>query len=348
MPTALVFGVTGQSGFYLTRLLIEHDYQVVGVKRRVSNYNNEERLSQFLRDDNFKLVEGDITDYQSVSHIIKDTNPDFLYNLAAQSHVHTSFEQPNYTFQTIVDGTLNILETIRTFCPNTHFVTASSSEMFGSSCDADGFQRETTPFKPCSPYAVAKLAAHNLIDVYRRSYGLKASSAIFFNMESALRGAQFVTQKIVKHVALYKHALGQSSPFTEKEFDYLKKHVGILKLGNINAKRSWQHCEDAMRAMYMMSLADKPDDYVVSAPDTYSVHYFLSCLLEIAGFPRQYWDRLYQIDKSLFRPCEVPYLRGDSSKIKKQLGWESKISFEELIKDMYYTEYRRLYRLANV
>jgi GDPmannose 4,6-dehydratase len=310
---ALVWGVSGQAGSFASEFLLEQGYKVVGVIRRNSTYSGLDRLVNCIDNQKFSLVEGDITDAISVSRITKQVEPDVIFSYACQSHVATSFEQPEYTFKTIVDGTLNILETIRDFDKSIRFVTCSSSEMFGSSVDQDGYQRETTPFRPNSPYAAAKLAAHNLVSIYRKSYGLHASCAIPFNYESSRRGIQFVTQKIIT-------AIANGRP---------------VELGNIHAKRDWSDARDIIRAIYLMSLADQPDDYVICSGKTRTVEDFLFHVLQLAEIPKSEWNDWYSIHPKLFRPCEVPYLCGDCSKIKRILKWEPQISFESLVQDMW-------------
>ena len=322
---AIIFGITGQDGSYLAELLLEKDYEVVGVTRRVS-VPTLNRIEHILP--KIKIVEGDITDAFSVSNIIKEEEPDEIYNLAAQSHVGTSFKQPSLTWDVTAGGVLNILEAIRYSSrkDNIKFYQASSSEMFGknynlreSFVEMIKYQDEKTPFAPQSPYAIAKLAAHHLVRNYRDSYGIFACSGILFNHESERRGEKFVTRKITKWIGEFV-ASGM-----DKEFP-------ALRLGNLDAKRDWGHAEDYVRAMWEMMQHETPNDYVVATGETHSVRDFLDVAFKHVGIDD--WEDLVVIDPEFYRPSEVDYLLGIPAKAKRVLGWEPEISFEKLAERM--------------
>ena len=323
MKTAIIFGVTGQDGSYLTDLLLSKDYRVVGVARR-SSVDTTERLSQSIKNTDFTIVEGDITDAFCVSDIINKFEPDEVYNLAAQSHVGTSFKQPTLTWDVTAGGCLNILEAIRV-SPRSNeikFYQASSSEMFGknfTSTSYGKYQDEDTAFMPQSPYAIAKLAAHHLVRNYRDSYGIHASSGILFNHESERRGENFVTRKITKWIGRFI-ASGRDEDFPK------------LGLGNLKARRDWGHAKDYVRGMWLMLQQEEPDDYVIATGETHSVEEFLEYAFEHAGLGN--WDEYVYIDPKFFRPAEVDYLLGNPSKATAKLGWEPEIKFEELAQKM--------------
>ena len=320
---SLLSGITGQAGSFLAEHLLSKGHYVVGIKRR-SSTNNLERIKHLLDNQNFELVDGDVTDYGSIFRIVEHYFPDYIFNLAAQSHVHTSFEQPNYTTDVTYGGCLNFLEILRKttkLINKTRFFNANSSEMFGDSIDIDGRQRETTPFNPRSPYAIAKLACHHLIDVYRKSYGIFCSSGIMFNYESNRRLETFVTRKITQYVAAW---------------EFVKRNNLVIKplhLGNINAWRDWSSAKDVVRAMLMILEYDKPDDFVIASGETRTVYDFLKTAFGVIGVEPILGNH-YVLDESLKRPCEVPLLRGDATKAKSVLGWVPEISFEELVKEM--------------
>jgi GDPmannose 4,6-dehydratase len=321
MLTALITGVTGQVGSYLAERLIRENYKVIGLRRRTS-LPNISNISSLLNQENFVLVEGDVLDASCIYNLVKLYEPHMIFGLAAQSHVQTSFSQPSYTHDVICGGTLNILSAIHDINPSIRFFNSSSSEMFGNSIDYDGYQRETTPMCPASPYGVAKLAAHHLTKVYRESYGLFASNGILFNMESPRRGSEFVTRKITKWLA---------DIITNESFYK-------IKLGNLNAKRDWNYVEDSIDAILRIIRADHPDDYVVASGQTYSVETFLrTCLVE-AGLCRYTHNidlnKYIEINELYYRPNEVYLLRGDSSKLRNVLGWYPKVSFNELVHKM--------------
>ena len=278
-PVAMIFGATGQDSSYLAELLLEKDYKVVGVKRR-SSTNTTERIDHIISHENFFLVEGDITDPSSVNCLISKYQPDELYNFAAQSHVYTSFEQPFYTFQVNAVGVLNILEGVRNYSPKTKILQASTSELFGSNYDVDEegnkYQDENTQFSPNSPYAVAKLAAHELVRLYRDSYNIFACSSICFNHESKRRGENFVTRKITKWIGKLNNIIPncgaelflKDGMLSISKINKIGQCIGgieygsvpLLKLGNLNAVRDWSHAKDMVKGMWLMLQKDQPKD----------------------------------------------------------------------------------------
>ena len=319
MKTAVVFGVTGQDGSYLTDLLLSKDYRVIGVARR-SSVDTTERLDENIKNVNFTVIEGDITDGFCVSDIINKYEPEEVYNLAAQSHVGTSFKQPTLTWDVTGGGCLNILEAIRVSprVDDIRFYQASSSEMFGKNftlTDDGKYQDENTAFMPQSPYAIAKLAAHHLVRNYRDSYGIHASSGILFNHESERRGENFVTRKITKWIGKFV-ASGKDENFPK------------LRLGNLQARRDWGHAKDYVRGMWLMLQQEEPDDYVIATGETHSVEEFLEYAFEHAGLGD--WNQYVYIDPKFFRPAEVDYLLGNPSKARRKLGWEPEIKFRRL------------------
>ena len=322
---AVVFGITGQDGSYLAELLLNKNYDVVGVTRRVST-GNTGRIAHLMDCPHLRLVEGDLTDYSSILRIIEEYQPQEVYNLAAMSHVGTSFDQPLLSFDVTGKGCLNILEVLREHSPHTRFYQASSSEMFGDALTqrgGDKFQDENTLFRPQSPYAIAKLAAHHATRLYRQSYSLHASCGILFNHESERRGGRFVTKKITKYIAqLHMHF--ENGGDTES--------APLLYLGNLDAKRDWGHAEDYVRAMWLMLQEDKPDDYVIATGETHSVRDFLEASFAAIGI-EDYMTFVRQ-DPRFMRPSEVPYLKGNYSKAKVVLGWKPQVSFSDLVSRM--------------
>lgn len=318
---ALIFGVSGQDGSYLAELLLEKGYEVTGVTRRVS-VSTTERINHILPKIN--IAEGDITDGFSVNKLISEYEPDEIYNLAAQSHVGTSFKQPSLTWDITAGGVLNILEAIR-YSPrkdDIRFYQASSSEMFGKNYDEIAmkkYQDENTEFIPQSPYAIAKLAAHHLVRNYREGYGIHGSCGILFNHESERRGENFVTRKITKWIG----------EFVKSERD---TEFPNLRLGNLDAKRDWGHAEDYVNAMWLMLQQEKADDYVVATGETYSVRDFLDAAFSRVGI--EDWSDLVVIDPRFYRPAEVDHLLGIPIKAEKCLGWERKVSFNDLVHRM--------------
>ena len=312
MKTAIITGVTGQDGSYLAELLLDKGYFVIGAKRRTSLINTD-RVDHIYNHPNFKMEYFDLNDAGCIYRLLNQYQPQEFYNLAAQSHVRVSFEIPENTVDGIAMGTLRILEAIRNILPSCRFYQASSSEMYGDSQDYPF--NETSRMTPASPYACAKLFAHNLVRNYRHSYGLHASSGILFNHESPRRGETFVTRKITLAAAKIKLGLQDD-----------------LSLGNLSAKRDWGFAGDYVRAMWLMLQQDTPGDYVISTGKQHSVEDFLNCVFNMAELGVK--DRV-KIDSRFFRPQEVPYLLGDCSKAKKVLGWQPEVNFEELAKMMY-------------
>lgn len=341
---AIITGVNGQDGSYLAELLLEKQYSVIGLVRR-SSVNTHERINHVINKEGFMLLEADITDPSSVNAIVNRYKPDEIYNLAAQSHVKTSFDQPNFTFQVNTMGVLNILEAVRHFSPHTRFYQASTSEMFGSNFTFDSYlnsfyekdgklcadtkqnkyQDENTNFSPNSPYAVAKVAAHNLVDLYRRSYGLHASCGILFNHESERRGENFVTRKITKYIGKLAHHRRSIKGLAGESYP-------VLGLGNLDAVRDWGHAQDYVEAMYLMLQQPKADDYVICTGKGHSVRDFLDAAFKSIGITD--WSKYVEIDPQFYRPCEVEFLQGRCNKAKKALGWEPKITFEQLVQRM--------------
>ena len=316
---AIITGINGQDGSYLVENLLSKDYQVIGLYRR-SSTNTLGRVQHLLNHPGLILKEFDLTDPSGCVEIISDNKPDEFYNLAAQSHVGTSFKQPSSTFEINALGVVNLLEAIRLFSPSTKFYQASTSEMFGSNySEINGlkFQNENTELIPQSPYAVAKLAAHRMVQIYRKAYNLFCCSGILFNHESPRRGENFVTRKITNYIGqLVNNKINNNTK---------------LKLGNIDAVRDWGHAKDYVEAMRLMLNIDTPDDYVISTGECYSVKNFLEIAFSLVGLD---YNEYIQIDPELYRPAEVVYLRGDSTKAKTNLQWNLTMSFNDLIKDM--------------
>lgn len=353
MKKALIFGITGQDGSYLAELLLAKGYAVTGVTRRVS-VNTLARIEHLLPKIN--IVEGDITDGFNVSKVIEDTKPDEIYNLAAQSHVGTSFKQPSLTWDITAGGALNILEAIR-YSPRKSeikFYQASSSEMFGASYDEGydeyngpvlKFQDEETKFMPQSPYAIAKLAAHHLVRNYRDSYGIHASSGILFNHESERRGEHFVTRKITKWIGEFvkwnnSTEFGTRGIVLPEDENFVtvygkplnNKEFPKLRLGNLDAKRDWGHAQDYVNAMWLMLQQETPDDYVVATGETHSVREFLDVAFARIGISD--WSNYVVVDPEFYRPAEVDYLLGIPAKAETKLGWQREISFTQLAERM--------------
>ena len=345
---AVIFGITGQDGSYLTELLLGKGYSVIGVTRRVST-GNTSRIAHLIDCPHLHLVEGDLTDYSSILRIIEEYEPQEVYNLAAMSHVGTSFDQPLLSFDVTGKGCLNILEVLREHSPYTRFYQASSSEMFGDAFTEQGgnkFQDENTLFRPQSPYAIAKLAAHHATRLYRNSYSLHASCGILFNHESERRGGRFVTKKITKWVAKFANWIERCvrttrdlRPEDDEIFfsNYLYDEKASprfpkLRLGNLDAQRDWGHAEDYVRAMWLILQEDNPDDYVIATGTTHSVREFLEAAFNKIGI-ENYMDFVVQ-DPKFMRPSEVPFLKGSAYKAKVVLGWNPKVGFEELVSRM--------------
>jgi GDPmannose 4,6-dehydratase len=323
MKKAFVTGITGQDGAYLAELLLGKGYEVHGLVRRSSTADvNDHRLRWLGIADRVHLVDGDLTDLSGLIRTVREVMPDEVYNLAAQSFVKSSWQQPLLTGTVTGLGTANILEAVRLICPEARFYQASSSEMYG--LIQEPVQSETTPFYPRSPYAAAKLYGHWMTVNYRESFGLHASSGILFNHESPLRGIEFVTRKVTDAVARIKLGLRDE-----------------LRLGNIDAKRDWGHSRDYVRAMWLMLQQDVADDYVVATGRTVTVRDMCHIAFEHAGLEM---DRHLVIDPELFRPAEVDVLLGDPSKAKAKLGWEATVTLDEMIREMVDADLARLRR----
>ena len=310
---ALITGVTGQDGSYLAKLLLEKGYEVFGVVRRVSTPNFW-RLMHLGVIDKITLISADLSDMASLSEAIHESKPDEIYNLAAQSFVGSSFDQPIQATDINGVALLRILEIVRKFNPRIKIYQASTSELYGDSVDLAGSQNEETKFKPNSPYAVAKLFAFELSRIYRESYGMFVSNGILFNHESELRGLEFVTRKISNEVAKIK--LGLSNE---------------LRLGNLDAKRDWGYAPDYVELMYKILQHHTSDDFVIATGEVHTVREFVEEAFRIVGLD---WKLYVRIDQQHKRPYEVPYLKGDYSKAKKIIGWEPKTKFKELVKIM--------------
>jgi GDPmannose 4,6-dehydratase len=314
---ALVTGITGQDGSYLAELLLQKGYEVHGVVRRTSSMNRSriDHLHHANPGDGgqpkFVLHYGDMTDSGGLNRLVKQIRPDEVYNLAAQSHVHISVDQPEYTGDAVAIGATRLLEAIRTAGLPARFYQASSSEMFGSSPPP---QNESTPFHPRSPYAIAKLYAHWMTVNYRDAHKMFACSGILFNHESPRRGENFVTRKVTRGVA-------QIISGREKK----------LKLGNLDARRDWGDARDYVRAMWMILQQDEPDDYVVATGEHRSVRELVVLAFELVGLD---WERYVEIDQAYIRPSEVDDLQGDATKARERLGWKPSITFQQMIREM--------------
>jgi GDPmannose 4,6-dehydratase len=314
MKTALVTGVTGQDGSYLTELLLEKNYSVIGLVRRSAMEDKKlYNIEHLLGNPNLILENGDLTDSASIWRLVHQYKPNEFYNLAAQSHVGASFTSPESTMQINATGVLNCLEAIRTASPETRFYQASTSEMFGDNTNAP--QSEETILSPVSPYACGKVAAHNLVVNYRKAYGLFACSGILFNHESPRRGEQFVTRKVTKAAARIK--LGLQSE---------------LRLGNLEAKRDWGFAKEYVEAMWLMLQQNEPDDFVIGTGQTQTIRDLVDAVSQAAGFNLM---KHVVIDDKFKRPSEVPLLLADPSKAERKLGWKAKTTFRELVKMMY-------------
>ena len=314
MKTALITGINGQDGSYLAEFLLEKGYEVWGILKRNSVAENQ---TARIPDNVFKelnLVYGDLTDLSSLISVIQKCVPDEIYNLAAQSHVRISFDQPIYTSNVTGLGVLNLLEAVRLTDPKIKIYQASSSEMFGNNIDEDGYQRETTRMTPVSPYGCAKVYGYNICRNYRNSYGMFISNGILFNHESPRRGINFVTNKVAKEAVKIKLGLSDE-----------------LKLGNMDASRDWGHAKDYVEAMWLMLQHDKPDDFVCSTGISHSVKDLVVYVFNSLGLD---WTQYVSVDKKYLRPEELKHLKGDCSKIKKILGWSLEYSFESMMDEM--------------
>lgn len=313
MKTALITGINGQDGSYLAELLLEKGYRVWGTIRRNSSPEyNTTRVDHIFA--NVNLVYADLTDMSSLISVLQKAQPDEIYNLAAQSHVRVSFDAPIYTAEATGVGTLNLLEAIRLTCPKARVYQASSSEMFGNNIDEDGFQRETTPMDPVSPYGCAKVFSYNICNNYKNSYGMHISNGILFNHESPRRGINFVTNKVVNGAV-----------------DIKQGRARHLVLGNLAASRDWGHAKDYVKAMWLMLQQDEPDNYVCATGITNSVQYLVDYTFETLGLKT---DEYVKTSQKFERPEELHLLKGDSTKLRTKLGWEPEYTFEEMLDEM--------------
>ena len=320
MTKALITGINGQDGSYLSEFLLCKNYEVhVTLKRNSVAENQTSRLENIY--DKITLHYADLSDLSSLVSVIQKVMPDEIYNLAAQSHVRISFDQPIYTANVTGVGTLNLLEAVKLIKPDTKVYQASSSEMFGNSIDNDGYQRETTQLNPVSPYGCAKVFSYNICRNYRNSYGMKIWNGILFNHESPRRGTNFVTNKVVKEAVKIKLGLSDE-----------------IKLGNLEATRDWGHAKDYVEAMWLMLQDETPDDYVCATGISHSVRELCDYTFSKLGL--DYTEYVKQ-DQKHFRPEELNDLKGDSSKLRKKLGWDPKYTFESMIDEMieYWLEY---------
>ena len=320
---ALITGITGQDGSYLTEYLLEHDYEVHGLVRRHSVAENQDaRLLHLRSNKNFYTHYGDLSDYPSLVRVFSHVMPDEIYNLGAMSHVRISFDMPSYTIKTNALGVLNMLEIYRTICPDAKFYQASSSEMFGNSIDDDGIQRLSTPMNPVSPYGCAKVMGYNLVRHYRNAYNLHACNGILFNHESPRRGSNFVTNKVVKTAVEIKKGLKNS-----------------LELGNMDSSRDWGHSKDYVRAMHLIVNHDVPDEFIVATGKTHTVRDLCKTVFEKLSL--DYKDYIVQNPKFM-RPEELKYLKGDPQKVMSVLGWKPEYTFETMLDEMIETWMQKL------
>ena len=312
MKTALITGINGQDGSYLAELLLDKGYIVYGTIRRNSSpeYNTTRIDHIFNR---VKLVYADLTDMSSLVSVLQKAKPDEIYNLAAQSHVRVSFDAPIYTAEATGLGTLNLLESIRLTCPNARVYQASSSEMFGNNIDKDGFQRETTPMAPVSPYGCAKVFSYNISNNYKNSYGMHISNGILFNHESPRRGINFVTNKVVSGAVDIKNGCKNN-----------------LILGNLLASRDWGHAKDYVKAMWMMLQQEEPDNYVCSTGVSHTVQDLVEYTFNVLGVD----TNLVKTSQKFERPEELEHLKGDSTKLRNKLGWKPTYTFETMLDEM--------------
>ncbi len=313
MKKAFITGIGGQDGSYLTEYLLGLGYEVHGIVRRNSTPEHQQSRIDFVRE-NLHVSYGDLLDVSGLERVLQKVNPDEVYNLAAQSHVRISYDIPQFTAQTNALGTLNILEAFRNACPEAKFYQASSSEMFGSAVDEDGFQRETTPFKPVSPYGCSKVFAYNIVHNYRNAYKLHAVNGILFNHESPRRGSNFVTNKVVKGAVLIKKGMAKN-----------------LELGNMDSFRDWGHSKDYVKAMHKIINHSMADDFVVATGQTHSVREMTDYVFKQLGL--DYQEYVSQ-NPNFLRPEELTYLRGDSSKLRSTFDWTPEYTFHQLMDEM--------------
>lgn len=315
MKKALITGIAGQDGSYLTEHLLTLGYEVHGIVRRHSVAENQNhRLHKLNLNDRVHTHYGDLLDYPSLVRIVSQVQPDEIYNLGAMSHVRVSFDMPSFTIQTNALGVLNMLEVYRTLAPDAKFYQASSSEMFGNSVDDDGVQRLTTPMNPVSPYGCAKVMGYNLVRHYRHAYKLHACNGILFNHESPRRGSNFVTNKVVKGAVSIKKGLQNK-----------------LELGNMDSYRDWGHSKDYVRAMHMIVNHEKADEFIVATGETHSVRDL--CEQVFSKLDMDYRDYIVQNPKFM-RPEELKYLKGDSQRTRDMLGWAPEYTFSSMLDEM--------------
>lgn len=310
---AFITGIGGQDGSYLAEYLVELGYEVYGIIRRNSIAENQQSRIEGIRD-GINVFYGDLLDQGSLDRLLNDIKPDEIYNLAAQSHVRVSYDIPQFTAQTNALGVLNILESYRRVCPDAKFYQASSSEMFGSSVDEDGFQRESTVMTPVSPYGCSKVFGYNIVRNYRNAYKLHATNGILFNHESPRRGTNFVTNKVVKTAVEIKLGLADK-----------------LVLGNLDSYRDWGHSKDYVKAMHKIINHTKPDDFVVSTMVTHSVREMVQYVFDKLDLDL---NKYVSQDKKFLRSEELEYLKGDSTKIRETLGWKPTYTFETMLDEM--------------
>ena len=321
---ALITGINGQDGSYLAEYLLDKGYEVHGILKRNSVSENQTSRLQHCYDQ-LNLHYGDMTDLSSLISVLQKVQPQEVYNLAAQSHVRISFDQPIYTGAVTGMGVLNILEACRLVCPTAKIYQASSTEMFGNNIDDDGYQRETTPMNPVSPYGCAKVYGYNIARNYRHSYDMFISNGILFNHESPRRGANFVTNKVVKGACAIKMGVAKE-----------------LRLGNLDASRDWGHAKDYVRAMWLMLQEEYPDDYVCSTGVSHTVREL--CEIVFSSLNLDYKDWVVT-DQRYMRPEELHVLKGDCGKISERLGWQPEYSFEEMLEEMVEYELDMTYNL---
>lgn len=315
MKKALITGINGQDGAYLAEFLLEKGYEVYGtLKRNSVSENQTARLNNVYQTIKSKLEYSDMTDISSLYRVVNKIQPDEIYNLAAQSHVRISFDQPIYTANATGIGVLNLMEVVKEVLPTAKVYQASSSEMFGNSIDIDGYQRETTPMNPVSPYGCAKVFGYNITRNYRNSYGLFVSNGILFNHESPRRGTNFVTNKVVKEAVRIKYGLSNQ-----------------LALGNLDATRDWGHAKDYIKAMWMILQLDNPSDYVCATGISHSVKDLVEYVFGRLDLD---WTKYVIQDQKFFRPEELNDLKGDPTKLKRDTAWEPEYTFETMLDEM--------------
>ncbi len=325
MKKALITGITGQDGAYLAQFLLKKDYKVFGLIRRVAS-RDMSNLEYLDVADKISFIDGDLTDEASLISAVKRIYPDEIYNLAAQSFVGISWDQPLTTFDINATGTLRILNAVKTFCPTAKFYQASTSEMFGNSNDK-GVQSEATYFHPRSPYAIAKLAGYWLAVNYRESYNMFCANGILFNHESPIRGKEFVTRKITDGVAKIKFGLAED-----------------IKLGNLDSFRDWGFAGDYVEAMWLMLQQNNPDDFIISTGENHSIKDLLNTAFNRVGIKD--WSRYVKLDPQYKRPSELFTLKGQNGKAKEKLGWKPKVGFEQLINMMVDVDLERIKLVA--